>query len=644
MAFLPSASDEIAGQLATVSDLSIGLMSATQGPYSTSQLLLDITQGARVSPSAYTPHQPPQLSLNSGRAPAAPAHVVAPAADITAGPAVEPWAALRKRADAAPQILQPGALAAAIPGGAGYAGIAGQNNADGALAASRDGSIAAVSLGPATTLRTRVAALRAHARLVVADLPPGSAGYADLRALSANRQAQELLLVVQRAPDEHGHELLWVAVGGLARGRTLSSQTTNQRGLIAAVDLAPTILRWLRLPIPAAMRGRQIDTNGAFDGAHLRALKARLPVISPRRLPALECLLAAWALLALCVRLTPWTERARARAWSLRVGALALLWVPAAVLVPASLQPSRAGEYLLLVLTCFALAALTDRFVPWPRAPLAPALTAVLAIVADALAGTQLLMRSLLGPNPIFGARFYGIGNELKSYLAVLVLSAVAAALYPAVRGRRAALTMLAAGAALAIVEGSARIGAGVGGVILVSAGAAVAAVLLLPGQLTRRRTLIVLLSPVLGLIALAALDLATAHGNGHFSGSVLHARSADDLRDLLARRYGAAYDELRNGLMPLATALALCGSAVALRLRARVLAPVNSDPAWAAALAGGLTAGVVGALSEDSGPVLLIVATLTLSYVLAYLWGKPPPLQSPTAAQAAATLVAHAP
>ena len=54
-------------------------------------------------------------------------------------------------------------------------------------------------------------------------------------------------------------------------------------------------------------------------------------------------------------------------------------------------------------------------------------------------------MRSLLGPNPELGVRFYGIGNELKSGLAVLVFAAVAAALYPAVRGRRAATTMAAA-------------------------------------------------------------------------------------------------------------------------------------------------------------------------------------------------------
>ena len=97
---------------------------------------------------------------------------------------------------------------------------------------------------------------------------------------------------------------------------------------------------------------------------------------------------------------------------------------------------------------------------------------AVVALAVDALAGTQLLTRSLLGPNPVLGARFYGIGNELKSGLAVLVFAAVAAALYPrrARDGGRPS-TMAACGIVLAVIEGSARIGAGVGGVILVSAG-----------------------------------------------------------------------------------------------------------------------------------------------------------------------------
>jgi len=160
--------------------------------------------------------------------------------------------------------------------------------------------------------------------------------------------------------------------------------------------------------------------------------------------------------------------------------------------------------------------------------------------------------------------------------------------------------------------------------VILVSAGTAVATVLLLPGHLNRKRALIVLISPIVGLVVLAALDLTTAHGTGHYTGSVLHAHSAGEIRDVIVRRYTAAYDELKHGGMPLATALALIVSALGVRYHRRLLASVDGDPAWLAALAGGLTAGVIGALTEDSGPVLLVVAVGVLGCVLSYLWNRP--------------------
>jgi hypothetical protein len=75
---------------------------------------------------------------------------------------------------------------------------------------------------------------------------------------------------------------------------------------------------------------------------------------------------------------------------------------------------------------------------------------------------------------------------------------------------------------------------------------------------------------------------------------------------------------------MPVATAFALLYAALGVRRRHRLLNPVAADPVWLAALAGGLTAGVVGALAEDSGPVLLVVAVFTLGCVLSYLWGRP--------------------
>ena len=619
LAFVPGQERLLAGTLG----MSVGIMSATQGAYVREQMLLDIGQGARIASSAYRPSHPPALSLLAQGSGAA---------------QMSGWQAALHRADDTPQLLRPGLLASSLADGAGYAGVAGAGDLDALAAADRRGRIASVSLGSSATLLARIAALRARHRLVVADLSDGAAGIAELHALAAGRPAGELLIAVQRAPDGHGHELLWTGLAGLTGGgRELTARTTNQRGLLSAIDLAPTILEHLGLRVPEEMRGEPIETDGTLDSPGLRSLMARLHVVGGRRLKAFGVLLYAWAALLLLAALRDGLRRGAAErrdfaeprpraasAWAMRVGALAVLWAPAAVLVTAAVEPGAAVEYAAIALLCFGLAALSDVLLPWPRAPLAPAVVSVLALVIDALAGTQLLMRSLLGPNPIIGARFYGFGNELKSGLAVLVLGAVAAVLYPAVRSRRAALAMAGAGIVLAVIEGSARIGAGVGGVILVAAGATVATLVLLPGSFSRRRVLVLICAPLLALVLLAAIDLLTAHGSGHYTGSILHARSAGDLRDVLVRRYTAAWRELKNHAMPFATALALICAVAGVRLRERLLAPVGGDPAWVAALGGGLTAGVVGTLSEDSGPVLLVVAVFALGCLCAYLWGRP--------------------
>jgi hypothetical protein len=616
LAFAPaSASASFEQQLARSDGFSLAIMSTSEGNYTSAQLALDITQGARVSGASYPSPRPPKLSLSATRARAY----------------VQGFAAARERAEDAPQLLRPGLLASQLRAGAAYAAVPSGAHVNATIAADLDGRVAELSLGAPATLPARVGALLARRPVVVCDLASGREGAAQLAALSRARAAGELLIVVQQAPSAAGGELAFIGVAGLGAGKELSSRTTNQRGLVSAIDLAPTILRHLGVArLPSDMRGEQLRADGQLDESGLRSLMARLRVIGPRRLRALGFLLCAWAGLLLVSGLARAGAREQARAWALRTGALGVLWAPSLALLTAALAPSAPVEFAAIALGCLALGALTDALVSWPRALIAPAVVAPVAFSVDALAHAQLLMRSLLGPNPILGARFYGIGNELKSGLAVLVLAAVAAAVAgaggspSAQQRRRAAIAIAAAGALLAAIEGWVRIGAAVGGVVLVCAGTALTTVMLLPGRLTRRRAMAALIAPLLGLLLLAVLDLAAAHGSGHYTGSILHARSAGDLRDLLVRRYGAAWRELKNHAMPVASAIALVCAALGVRFSSRLLAPVRGDPIWRAALAGGLTAGVVGALVEDSGPVLLVVAVFALGCVLAYLWGAP--------------------
>ena len=598
------------------SGLTPGIVSAAQGVYSRAQLLLDLTQGSRVATSQYGAPAPPPLTLECGRgAPVAPRR----------GCAIGGWQAARARAAAAPAALEPGLLAGRVPGGAAYVGSGAGSHIDAVAAAGRDGAVAAVSLGPPATVPERVDAMTGSHALVVADLAPGRLGARQLAALVTARPRAELIIALQRAPDGATGDLLWGGAAGLPSSPAglpgdgaLTSGSTAERGLIAAIDVAPTILAHVDAgggDLPSAVVGSVIRTGGPAS-APLQTLMRRLREIPGRRLPALAVLLCAWALLLAAAR----GRRMRVRA--ARAGAIGVLWAPAVSLVTAAAAPSAPVEYAAIAVGALALGAATDALLPSPRALFAPALATVALLAADALLGSELLIRSLAGPDPLGGARFHGIGNELKSGLAVLVLAACAAAVRGRPRSVRAAALFAWAGAGLALLEGSPQLGAGVGGVVIVAAAFTAASALLLPPGSGLRELVPVLCAP-LALAALLGLDLALGHPHG-----VLHARTGAELGDVLRRRYGAALAVLLEPGMAAATVAALLACLLGFRARGRLLAPRPSadapgerDPALAALFAGGLAAGVVGTLVEDSGPLLLVEAVAVLACVACYLY-----------------------
>ncbi len=609
LAFLPSGGDDnpkpVLERLDERTELALGLVSATQGRFSAAQMVLDISAGTRTSRAVYSPPAPPTLELVVG-------------GDDTGF--IFGWSKAVKRAATPPATVIPGMLAAQIPGRAAYAGIAGRTHIGAVVAADRAGDVAAVSLGTAKTLADRTAALLQRHRLVVVGLPTAGKGDVALDELLRDRRDGDLLVVTQAPPRATVPVLLPIGIAGLGSNGSLTSATTHLEGVVAAIDIPVTILRRVGRPVPDGVRGQRIRAEGERDAAGLKDTEARLRVVSGRRMATLGALLFTW--LALVLALGTVRDRRGVRA-GLRIGGLAFLWVPLLLLLTGWLAPTRGTEVAIVVVGSFVLAALTDRFVRWPRGPLVPAAVTIAAYAVDLAFGSPLIVRSLLGANPRSGVRFYGLGNELESTLTLLLLVGLGALLWGQAKSRRNAAIIALSGAVFAVFVGSGRLGADVGGVITVGAGIAAASVLMLPGTPSRRTVLLAAAVPVAALVALAVLDLVSG-GNSHFTRTILQADSAGSLWDVVTRRYTLAFNVLKTGAMPFVTLIAVLGAAYALRHRRRIFAPLAEAPSWRATLIGGLTASVVGALSNDSGPMLLAFGVFVLACATAYIRGDP--------------------
>ena len=127
-------------------------------------------------------------------------------------------------------------------------------------------------------------------------------------------------------------------------------------------------------------------------------------------------LLVCWLLVALWLPLTPWY---RATTY-VRAVLPALAAVPLTLLL---LAPFRITNWLFLalflVLGSGGLWALLRWFFPTRRSAYRGLLLGTaLVILVDLFFGAKLMLSSLLGPSPVLGHRFYGLGNE---YLGILL-------------------------------------------------------------------------------------------------------------------------------------------------------------------------------------------------------------------------------
>ncbi|MGE5576347.1 MAG: hypothetical protein ACM3TT_04005 [Syntrophothermus sp.] len=286
-----------------------------------------------------------------------------------------------------------------------------------------------------------------------------------------------------------GNNLSFVIMAGAGvQPGYLTTPTTHRTGIAANIDIAPTILDWLGVPVPYAMLGRPLYSQPAAEirtgrgGAQdvletLARMNRQIVATYDQRPPVIKSYVGVQIALILSAILVILLEGSQKRfklgklRQPLQIGMLALTAVPLTLLLLPLAGPLPAiASALLIIAVTVVLAGLTwllHRNLADPF--LLIYLVTAAALFIDTAAGAPLMQRSILGYDPIGGARYYGIGNE---YMGVLVGAALVGLMLvldriPAFQKKWATEGVLVLlFIAIAFLIGSPRLGINVGGLL----------------------------------------------------------------------------------------------------------------------------------------------------------------------------------
>lgn len=215
----------------------------------------------------------------------------------------------------------------------------------------------------------------------------------------------------------------------IERGKTglLHSPTTRRSGIVANVDLAPTVLHTLGMDIPDTMDGQPVHVT---DG-DIEAFWAMLDQVKTvfRLRPAVIYTYALYQVTVLIIALGVLVSKKRRRTTLLQMALLASMLTPVLFLL-LSPVPAYSPQWFLMLWAGLAIffAFLLKKL---PTLPLFFVIGFVgfVPVIVDGLLGGYFIQRSFLGFDAINGARYYGIGNEYMGVVIGAVILTVAASL-----------------------------------------------------------------------------------------------------------------------------------------------------------------------------------------------------------------------
>ncbi|AOY77001.1 hypothetical protein [Clostridium formicaceticum] len=309
---------------------------------------------------------------------------------------------------------------------------------------------------------------------------------------------------------------------GINKG-LLWSGTTRREGIVGNVDFAPTVLSYFHIS-SSNMVGREMSTVKATDTInYILKLNSRVVNTSQQRYRILysfaiyEIIASAIALLAIIFR------KKISYKWHLPIalGLLSNIIAPFTLLVlPLFGVLSIVSNYFLFVVSTIFFVCIV--YLLGKKQPLDIILCASSLIVAglmiDIITGQSLIKNSVLGYDPIIGARYYGVGNEYMGIFigAILIFTTTLIERY-SINKYFILLFYLITTMIIAFPT----FGANVGGTITAVFAFLFTSVRLLNKKISFKKLLYILVAVIIVVAAMAMVDLFFIENQSHLASAV---------------------------------------------------------------------------------------------------------------------------
>jgi hypothetical protein len=423
------------------------------------------------------------------------------------------------------------------------------------------------------------------------------------------------------------------------------ASSTHRDGIITEMDASAEIVKLLDLKQPATMIGSPVTPATTLRSgtvgqrvSYLDQVNTTSIAIESVRMPTVNTfiLLAVLVLLGSAAILYRGTDGLPSKLPGLAMGAVLLLicvqlaavlqllvwpWPPSGLAVLAAILGA--------TVVCFAVAWFAGRGRPAAIPLIVVSGATVVVLLVDQWVGAPLSFAQIFGYSPLLGARYYGMGNEMAGLLLGSVMVTVALVLdtwRDAPWARHLRMWGWPLIGVVALMTAAAPFwGANVGTVAWMTVGFLVGWMMLNGRRVwTWRNLAIVVAIIVVVVVGLAAIDLsggATAETHLGRAVSGVGTSGIGSLWTIIARKAATNVRVLgrTNWTWLLVSVLLLLGY-MRWRPRGEFAQMLKQYPAFSAALAASLFAGVAGYFTEDSGIIIPALLFIPVGVAAVYL------------------------